>query len=35
MIDLSGGQRDNVAALMTGLGVGGQNALANIAQGRW
>jgi hypothetical protein len=34
MIDLPGGQQASVVALMIGLGVGGQNALATVAQGR-
>jgi hypothetical protein len=34
MIDLPGGQQASVAALMRGLGVGGQNVLATVAQGR-
>jgi hypothetical protein len=34
MIDLPGGQQASVAALMTGLGVGGQHPAATVAQGR-
>ena len=32
MIDLPGGQQASVAALMTGFGIGGQNALATVAK---